>query len=155
MPDGILLTTLTSLANKKSQLRAQASNSIKYIRQELENIAQEIVQEAQEYPPELEKQKYVRTYTFQGSWDIGLVETTNNGSLVLEITNDAADKYETYASAVMGDPVDEFDEAEEEQSQGQREIHQGRWKLLSEIQASHSHEQANRIAGAIRRGLNS
>lgn len=93
--------------------RVQRLAALEGLESELEAEGDEVVKEAQEYPPERPAQRYARQYILKNSWRRG--DALQSGRTVrVDITNVAA-----HGPYVMGDE--------------QADVHQGRWKKLRTI----------------------
>jgi hypothetical protein len=97
------------LANIKAEIPRIAEKTIK-------KIADGIVREMRNYPPERAGQKYVRTYRFRDSWNVK--------KLVSGYTVTTSSKYANY---VVGTPAGAIGNG------GQAWMHVGRWLLFRDV----------------------
>jgi hypothetical protein len=84
-----------------------------------EAVARRVIDRLKEYPPELENQRYIRTFRLQNSWRASRSRFLASAGVALSINNFATDRSgKRYASLVQG--------------KDQRPIHEGRWLRIDE-----------------------
>lgn len=116
-----------------------------------------------EYPPELPRQRYRRTFALRNAWHteppfFDLSQIASGNDLEVRIVNDAIDtgggysRYRGFLAGIAGDSIGE-EYAEFVQGQYQRKIHQGRWQTADAIRRRYAPALNGRVHVAIRRGL--
>lgn len=93
--------------------RVQALAGLHGLESELEATGDDIVQAAQDYPPERPGQRYARQYILRNTWHRGDPQRAGS-TIAVDVTNPTA-----YGPFVMGED--------------QAEVHRGRWKRLRVI----------------------
>jgi hypothetical protein len=92
-----------------------------------ERLADDVLDELQQYPPPPPDSKYVRTYRLRNSWRIGIIPAT--GGFTIEILNDARDERGVeYSKYVVGSLATVRATA----LKAQAWMHKGRWPLAAD-----------------------
>lgn len=140
MADRFIVRQQTSLSKKTSQLRALLNNALDDVAKELENIADEIIEDARsDYDSALPGETYDRTGDLGRAWHRTDAVTQGNGSIVVFIVNPVVERdppNRAYSDLVQGSQ-----QTERHQSAG--------WRTIDEIKLEHSHDQSARVRSAI------
>lgn len=138
----MIVAQQTSLTKKSTYLRALANNAIDLVSEVIEDIADEIIEDAvSNYESAAPGETYVRTGDLGRGWRRTKAIDTGR-EIVVEITNAVTEregKQRPYASLVQG-----LDRTNRHEEAG--------WFTIFEIQQFHSHEQTNRVRAALRKG---
>jgi hypothetical protein len=101
-----------------------------------QEVASRVIVKLKEYPPELDNQRYVRTFKLGSSWRASQSSFTSAG-MTLSITNFVVDRRgKRYASFVQG--LD------------QRPIHEGRWLRVNDAMQEENTEYRRGIKSILR-----
>lgn len=143
-----IATQQTSLTKKTTQLRAMANNAIDEIKKVVEEVADEVIEDAvSNYESAAIGESYIRTGRLGESWTRSNAYE-HNGEIIVIINNfvselDRDDSGKKgygrhYAGLVQGD-----------ERTNRHEL--AGWLTIFEIQQFHSNEQGNKVRTAIRR----